>query len=154
MKLPPDVVEKFHWSYHKPMYGSMGHGCWCWIGKCNAYGYGRLWKGKTQYLAHRISYQVFNGPIPVGLLVRHNCDNRSCVNPSHLEIGTYKDNSKDMADRNRSTKGEKSTSAKLTWEEVRQIRKLRKAGARGIDLAVDFDVSPQTICDIHKGRGW
>jgi hypothetical protein len=65
---------------------------------------------------------VFNGEIKDGLLVCHICDERTCINPSHMFLGTYKDNHDDMANKNRKPIGEKSSSSKLTEKDVLNIR--------------------------------
>src|SRR6266516_1948168 len=69
--------------------------CWNWQGKLKG-GYGRVRNNKKQMQVHRASYQVFTGAIPDGLIVRHLCNNKQCINPVHLTIGTYKDNYNDM----------------------------------------------------------
>ena len=67
-------------------------GCWEWQGNKSTDGYG-CWSGKR---VHRCLYSVQHGPIPDGLIIMHRCDNRSCCNPAHLELGTVADNNKDM----------------------------------------------------------
>lgn len=71
-------------------------GCWLWDCQYNRDGYGLLRCKGTYKVAHRLSYEQFVGPIPNGLLVLHRCDVPSCVNPAHLFLGTYSDNTRDM----------------------------------------------------------
>src|SRR5690348_1346681 len=77
------------------------NGCWEFTGSLNNGGYGVIgFKGKV-WLAHRLSYYFHNGEIPKGLLVCHKCDNRKCINPDHLFLGTYMDNYNDMVAKGR-----------------------------------------------------
>ena len=78
-------------------------GCWIWMGCVDKLGYGRMSScfGKPPFKAYRVSYELFVGKIPDGLLVRHKCDTPSCVNPNHLEVGTQKDNVNDASLRGR-----------------------------------------------------
>lgn len=78
-------------------------GCWIWTGALDGRGYGQMatTNGKSPKKAHRVSYELFNGAIPDGLVVRHKCDIPCCVNPWHLEIGTQKDNMQDASARGR-----------------------------------------------------
>ncbi len=76
-------------------------GCWLWTAGKTGPGYGQLLLGSKPMLAHRYSYELYVGSIPKGMVVRHKCDTRSCVNPDHLELGTVADNNRDMIDRGR-----------------------------------------------------
>jgi hypothetical protein len=81
-------------------------GCWEWTGRLfDNTGYGQYSINSRPVSAHRHSYQVYKGDIPNGLLVRHTCDNRKCVNPDHLIVGTQQDNMNDMVERNRQSQG-------------------------------------------------
>jgi hypothetical protein len=101
-------------------------GCWEWTGSLNEKGYGLFcFKGKTRR-AHRVIYEITYGPIPFGLMVTHLCDNRRCVNPSHLELGTARTNAWDAITRGR-FKFSRITDrrkCKLTDKEVLEIRSL------------------------------
>jgi hypothetical protein len=67
-------------------------GCWLWTGGVRCGGYGQLWSGGKQVVAHRFAYEQFVGPIPSGLTLDHLCRVRCCVNPRHLEPVTQKEN--------------------------------------------------------------
>jgi hypothetical protein len=75
--------------------------CWNWIGAIGETGYGNFGIGYRTYRAHRLSYEMHYGPIPSGMLVCHKCDNRKCVRPDHLFIGTHKDNMTDCSEKGR-----------------------------------------------------
>lgn len=81
--------------------------CWPWPGYTDSWGYGKLGTGKHISSAHRLSYTLFKGTIPAGMVVRHSCHQPACVNPCHLVLGTHKDNKQDSvaADRHFKPKG-------------------------------------------------
>lgn len=85
--------------------------CWVWQGNRNNQGYGMLHVGKPTY-AHRFSYEMANGPIPPGMFILHSCDNRPCVNPAHLRVGTSLDNMRDMIAKGRGHTGPLKTHCK------------------------------------------
>lgn len=131
-------------------------GCWNWVGAISGDGYGSLSDGTRMAKAHRFSYGRFVGKIPEGLVICHKCDNTLCVNPDHLFVGTMKDNMEDMVIKRRSNKlfGENHNQAKLTDAEVVEIRSCLKRGVKGVDLARQFNVTPQMVSLIKSGKFW
>ena len=129
-------------------------GCWIWMGGCSVRGYGQIESFGKKHLAHRVSYKLFKGNIPEDRVVCHRCDNVSCVNPDHLFVGTQKDNLSDMARKNRSTFGERNARSKLTWDQVDQIKTLRKSGVRAVELSKKFEVSVSNINAILANKRW
>lgn len=127
--------------------------CWEWTG-AKRDGYGLFGIDYKMYGAHRISYALFVDMIPDGMEVCHSCDNRACVNPSHLWIGTNQDNVKDRNNKNRQSKGEKVGTHKLTEQEIRRIRELIEQGYTNIEIAGMFKVSQVTISQIKVCKTW
>lgn len=103
---------------------------------------------------HRFVYEQMFGEIPEGLVVRHRCDNPHCINPEHLELGTQADNIRDMVERGRQAKGSMTKSAKLTEQDVCEIRRRLDAGERVCDLARAFEVHYMTIVRIKQKKIW
>lgn len=134
--------------------------CWIWKGFVDKDGYGtfclRNKDGSHQNeRAHRASWILKNGKIPGNLYILHKCDNPSCVRPSHLFLGTAKDNYTDSASKKRNIFGERNPSSKLTEENVRYIRSFY-TGKRGQVpfLSRKFNVSVHPIWMIVKNRTW
>ena len=130
-------------------------GCWLWTASTDSTGYGQFWVDGKVLKAHRVSYKLFSGEIPDGLLVRHTCHNPLCVNPAHLIVGTHQDNMDDKvrAGRQARQKGEAHGSAKLTDSAVREIRDLT-GRFRQYKLAEMYGVSQQHISDILNNKKW
>jgi len=129
-------------------------GCWIWMGATQVRGYGEIISHNRKLLAHRASYETFVGPIPKGMYVCHICDNVYCVNPSHLFLGTQKQNLEDMAKKGRSTKGEKNPMAKLNKSTVQCIRSEIEKGKSDLELSDCWNVCRQTISNIRTRRTW
>ncbi len=130
-------------------------GCWFWTAHRTVRGYGTISDEKRrQKAAHRLSYEFFKGPIGT-LYVCHHCDRPSCVNPNHLFLGTPKDNTHDMMMKGKNFRGERCGMAKLTNEDVFEIRRLVAEGKYyHREIGVMFGVSYQTIGKIIKGIRW
>lgn len=136
--------------------------CWVWQGCRSATGYGYFNIDGKIKRTHRVSYQLFRGPIPEGLHICHRCDNPPCVNPLHLFLGTQKENMQDAARKGRmSTPRRKYISvpksdethprAILTDEQVRFIR---SSPAESRTLTKMFNVSRWTICRARNNRSY
>jgi hypothetical protein len=134
--------------------------CWPWGGKRDGDGYGKIWIGQGEQLAHRVAYTVAKGPIPDGLIIRHTCDNPPCCNPRHLLTGTRTDNSRDRVERKHSLKGREGWNgatngrAKLTDDLVIEIRARYAAGETQIALGQSFGVHNGTISSIVRRKTW
>lgn len=129
-------------------------GCILWDGCQNAGGYGRMRDDSgREIVAHRVSYMLLVGPIKDGLCVCHKCDNRLCINQTHLFLGTQEENAQDMVAKNRHGIGTRNGRAKLTDDQVREIRR-RWPGQSQSALAQEFGVSHVSIGLIVNGKTW
>lgn len=150
---------KFHASYDKPE-----SGCWLWNAGLFSGGYGQFRVGRQKVRAHRAIWQQIRGPIPDGMIVCHTCDNRRCVRPSHLFLGTHADNAQDRDRKGRGTRGRKrpeaaspgesNPSAKLSEAAVISIRRLRQQGHTYRSIAERHGISVSSVRNIATGRTW
>ena len=134
--------------------------CWEWKGAASKDGYGQFSVGnfikRSSARSNRVSWTINFGEIPNGLFICHKCDNRSCVNPSHLFLGTPKDNMVDMARKGRTgvSLGEKHGISKLKEEQVLEIRKMLENRLTQREISEKFGVSQSAIYKIGKGLTW
>ncbi|WP_126463654.1 HNH endonuclease signature motif containing protein [Sulfuritortus calidifontis] len=129
-------------------------GCWIWTGARHPQGYGLIkLKDGAQLRAHRVAYELAHGPIPDGLQVCHRCDNRRCVRPGHLFLGTAKDNAADMVAKGRAARntGERNGASRLTRQDIEAIR---ADDSLYRELASRFRVSPSAIGLIKRRERW
>jgi len=122
----------------------MDSNCILWKGQVSPNGYGRMPDGKRY--AHRVAWEWISGKlIPTGMVIKHSCDNKLCVNPEHLSLGTQSENVQEAYDR-----GIHKPTRKLTDEQIIEIKS--RLHENNSHLAKEFGVSPQLICSIAKGR--
>jgi len=129
--------------------------CWEWNGAVNENGYGIITvtiEGKQKFFyAHRVSWEWNSSQdIPTDLIIRHKCDNPPCVRPSHLLLGTHKDNTDDKMERGRYV----SAVAEIDAATAVEIRCLKASGVAGTELALKYNLSSQHINAICRGVYW
>jgi hypothetical protein len=152
-------------NFHPSDVAAASAGCWEWTGSTNERGYGQLMtRSRIPAKAHRLSYEFFVGEIPEGLCVMHACDNRKCVNPGHLSVGTQADNLRDMREKGRgmdyanrkphNVKGEHNGRSKLRNGDIRHIRGAYLDGTKVVVLADAYQVTVSCIYNIISRRNW
>ena len=132
--------------------------CWPWTVGTNKKGYGCFAvgrRGEGMVIAHRVALERKLGrPIKPGYFSLHHCDNPPCNNPAHLFEGTHKDNARDRNGKGRSAVGERNGKAKLTEDNVREIRRRVSEGEMQWVLAEEFSVARPNISDIISRKLW
>ena len=154
--LQGNYIERF-WSKVKK-----GDFCWNWTSSVSRGGYGKFSVSRSKWVeAHRISYLIKHGSIPDGLCVLHKCDNKMCVRPDHLFLGTYNDNVQDCIVKGRARRGklipmlgEDHVNSKLTNKGVRLMRKMRKAGVLLKEIANEFGCCEAQVSLIVRRKAW
>ena len=136
------------WTYVTPAPADM---CWEWGRSFGKAGYGVGWIEGKCYNLHRVAYTLAHGPVPDGMVVRHLCHNRACMNPAHLTVGTQKENMGDSVRDGRVARGELHSGAKLSSDEVAQIRKMASYRTQQA-IADHFGVNQCQISRILRGK--
>ena len=139
-------IERFEGNFIKK------DGCWEWNNPMKS-GYGSFMIKHKSMFASRASYLLYVGEIPKGLYVCHTCDNRCCVNPEHLFLGTALENSQDMVAKNRQAKGSLNGNSRLLEKQVLEIRN-NKLGLSSRKLGELYNVSKTTILNILNNKQW
>lgn len=149
---PVKILKSFEKRYIK------SPDCWQWTGSLDKDGYGDFNLGRKYKVisrkAHRASYQLYVGNIPEGMLICHTCDNRRCVNPTHLFLGTIEANNKDCVRKGRNCRGEKQGRSVLTEEIVRQILNDFGEGLSLYKVANKYQIKISCARKILIGKTW
>jgi hypothetical protein len=142
-------IDRFHARYEKKETG-----CWNWIGGKNYNGYGTYKINTDFWLAHRFSAHIHGLDMSMPI-IRHQCNNPSCVNPEHLLPGTVQDNMNDKVNANRQSKGANHGTAKLTETQVLEIRSKYKPRIYTLKmLSQEYNISLEPIRRIIERRTW
>lgn len=134
-------------------------GCWCWTGRTNHHGYGmvQMATGAQFKKAHRVMMEMITEtPLVAGQCVLHTCDNTSCVRPDHLYIGSMRDNTNDRDSRGRYHRWYAASHprAKLTEDQVREIRLQHATGCGLKAIGARFGISSCSVWNIATRRSW
>lgn len=124
--------------------------CWLWIGACVPGGYGSIGIAGRQHGAHRVSWAMANGRWPDGMVL-HRCGIYQCVRPDHLYVGTGVENSADSRRHGTLQLGEGHGNAKVTDDQVAEIRRRYAAGDTQTVIAADFPVTQAQVSNIVRG---
>jgi hypothetical protein len=122
--------------------------CWLWTACVSSNGYGLVKVGRRMIRAHRVSWELHCGDIPMGLYVLHHCDTPPCVNPTHLFLGTMADNNRDRDEKGRNGK------AVLSENDVIEIRRARDRGQIARQIAPRYGICRRAVQNVIARRSW
>jgi hypothetical protein len=157
MKIKVNKIDSIRYRFEMRFKRGEEHECWLWLGRKNIKGYGYFNIGANKsFPAHRVSYELYVKKIPIGLLVCHSCDNRECVNPNHLWLGTVKENNEDRDKKGRfvALKGEKNGMTKITEKIAKEIKQRIVSGEPMTKIAHDLNINYCIVTNIKSGNTW
>lgn len=128
-------------------------GCWEWLAGHNSYGYGVFRIGGRTLTAHRVAWELTYGEQPDGHVL-HRCDNRNCVRPDHLFLGTWADNNADAISKHRHAYGVRVPTAKLDEAAIPQIVKAYDSGMTQAAVGEAFGITQSNVSRILAGKAW
>lgn len=149
-----EQFEKAFWGYVDKSGGPSA--CWPWTAGRGRRGYGKAWRRGRTLGAHKIAFELTVGPVADGMYVCHHCDNPPCCNPTHLYVGTPKQNTADsvLKGRRNTPTGERLPHTVLSESKVADILERHSNGARVCDLATQYGVSRSAIYSVVTGKNW
>lgn len=151
--MPERLLESAKRRFERRLLRDGENGCWEWSGFVKPDGYVQVRVGRRRPYAHRLFWEINVGEIPEGMHLLHRCDNRRCVNPAHLFLGTHQDNMRDRNEKGRQGCGGHQK-RKLTVEDVQEIKSLSGRGLSYKEVAARYEVSWCAIRAIWTGKTW
>lgn len=146
------VAKSVHERFEEKIFPDPNSGCWLWCASTNKdTGYGQFNKIGRMKSTHRVSWELYRGEIPAGMHVLHKCNNRVCVNPGHLYLGSNAQNVADMIKAGRVARGERSGRSKL--REVDVIEIFFSDGTEE-EVSKKYGISAANVGHIRRGTSW
>jgi hypothetical protein len=137
-----------------PEHALDGNGCWVCLKAYSSNGYPYMRRNGKQQTVARWAYENKFGPIEKGQVLRHKCDNKGCINPDHMMLGSTKDNVRDAHERGLAPKGATHGMSKILVDDVRAMQLLNQNGFTSSWIARLFRLNKSTVARILNGKHW